>query len=62
MTDTKAIMIGGLILGAACALLVAALMYNMPGTLRDTAKQALKVCEQDLPRSKHCIITAIPQE
>ena len=52
---------GGFIVGVAVMTIISSLITTRPGSFASQAHEAIKNCERDLPRSEHCILTAIPE-
>jgi hypothetical protein len=54
----NSIFLSGIMLGFSFTLII----LNLPFTDHYKARQAIKQCEQTLPRNQHCMITAIPKD
>lgn len=51
------------IINVIAGIMIALILCNfLPGTTLRTAKDAIEECEKTLPRTRHCIISAIPEE
>ena len=52
-----------IITGMVIGMLLTIVMYEYsPNSIVVKADSAIELCEQDLPRTQRCIITAIPEE
>jgi len=52
-----------IMVGIIIGILFTALMYEfLPESIVVKANSVIELCEQDLPRTQRCIITAIPEE
>lgn len=60
MSNGTALFFLGLAIGAFLAFWVTVIVINIPDSKLYKYHEALRVCEQDLPRNQHCIISAIP--
>jgi hypothetical protein len=48
--------------GIICGLVLIVFLLNTPSSLLKQAKEQIEQCEKDLPRSQHCVLTAVVED